>query len=189
MSHLTVLDQHVPCTRAEIHPGSLRKYLLMPAKGRGAVFTSHLLIKLCACLEWATSSFQKGTVRTGGVPCLGLHVALASSEASSSLGRGHPAPFLLPDHLARPSNSLTGSSCIFPLPLPASSLPYSLLPPSQSHRDTCLHTEATFHLQVQKSCSLAHQELISSQHLSKCVWRMLIREWQGRGECQEKFCS
>lgn len=49
-------------------PCSFKSQVLVPARGRGAVLTSHLLTKAFASRKGgrATSSFQKVTVRAGG---------------------------------------------------------------------------------------------------------------------------
>lgn len=86
-SHLAVLSQHVPCTgaaarREKSAQAPFVSQVLMPARG---VLSSHLLSKACTYPEVATSSFQKGTMEAGGVPCLGLRAASASSKASSKI--------------------------------------------------------------------------------------------------------
>lgn len=61
----------------------------VPARGRGAVFTSHLPTKACAYPDVATSSFQKDPIKAGGVLSLGLSIAPASQLRNQQQGHGH----------------------------------------------------------------------------------------------------
>lgn len=63
--------------------GPFESPVLMLARGRGPVLTSHLFTKAFAYLEGETSSFQKGTMRAGDVLHLGLGAASARSRGSS----------------------------------------------------------------------------------------------------------
>lgn len=131
----------MPCTGTLVNgervpqsgSGPFESPVLMLARGRGPVLTSHLFTKAFAYLEGETSRFQKGTVRAADVLHLGLGAASARSRASSKAtatadwdggisSKVLSAPFLPPDHPPwwRGPKSLTWSSSAF------------LLSPSQS---------------------------------------------------------
>lgn len=162
----------MPCTGAlgswdgglKSGPGPLES--LTPARGRGSVFASHPLTEVC--LPEAGSLPSPEGHHTGRWHPVPRAQCSLSPLRSQQQGHGHSrvgggasspvafAPFLLPDHhtlVERPPSPSFGAA-----------LPFSCPPPSQHFADRA------FQLQVQKTCSPAHQELSMANTSQNVFW-------------------
>lgn len=127
-------------------PRSFKSQALVPARGRGAVLTSHLLTKASASRK-GNPQFPEGNHKGWWRPALGPAGPQPAQEPAAKpqpqqTVTSTPPPSRPAHQVERhPTPSLRATAFLFPLPVSSGRTPVS--------------TEATCPLQVQKTCSSA----------------------------------